>query len=436
MRSRPIVRDTITTTVLTIVGRSVGFFIPFFIASWYGIKGETDAFFFVYNIILFLTNIFSIVIEMVVVPFVAEARALKKDIYSFVVGIFIFSSAILAGVSLLFIILGKPLINLVTSFSPEAMSLISSLMWEILPLLFLSTWSGLLAGTLNAYKAFQIPAASPMIRALVILGFTFLFKDTLGIHALAWGYVAGEACRLLILFGFFNRHCPRQAHLSWETLWNTKESVWQFFNTSFYMILGMTLVGLNPIIDRIMASWLGEGSISLIEYADKLFYLPTTLLSMGFLTVLLSHWSDKFYKQNDYTSMRTDIMKAIKLIMPVSVGITILLFLFRVNLVQYVYGRGNITPEKLVIISTLFGIYMLGVTPYVVGTVFSRSIIIQKNTKLLLKVSAIKNILNIALNLIFIYFIGTTGIVISSTVNNYVTVIFLGFCLKFQVQKS
>lgn len=79
VRARPLVRDTITTTFLSTIGKAVGFLIPFFIAAWFGVSQETDAFFFVYGLIIFMAGVFANVVESVIVPFVAELRA-EEDI--------------------------------------------------------------------------------------------------------------------------------------------------------------------------------------------------------------------------------------------------------------------------------------------------------------------------------------------------------------------
>ena len=84
IRNRPLVWDTIKTTFWSVIGRGAGFLIPFFIAAWFGVSEETDAFFFAYGIILFLSGIFAPVVESVIVPYVAEARSNNEDVGKFI----------------------------------------------------------------------------------------------------------------------------------------------------------------------------------------------------------------------------------------------------------------------------------------------------------------------------------------------------------------
>lgn len=82
--SRPLVRDTVTTTFFSTIGKAVGFLVPFFIAAWFGVTGETDAFFFAYGLILFFSMIFAPTVEGVIVPYIAEAKSQSKDVGKFV----------------------------------------------------------------------------------------------------------------------------------------------------------------------------------------------------------------------------------------------------------------------------------------------------------------------------------------------------------------
>jgi putative peptidoglycan lipid II flippase len=199
LRKHPLVWDTITTTLISTLGKGVGFLIPFFIAAWFGVSADTDAFFFAYGLILFLSGIFAPVIESVIVPYIAEARAKNEDVGAFVgrvLGVSGVGILVLTTVALLVI---KPVLSLITRFDSQSINLIYWLLIETAPLVILLVWTSVLAGTLNAYKKFVFPAISPAFRAIVNLSIIFIFKDTLGVHAIAWGYVIGEAVRLVIL---------------------------------------------------------------------------------------------------------------------------------------------------------------------------------------------------------------------------------------------
>ena len=84
IRSRALVWDTITTTGWSTVGKGMGFLVPFFVAAWFGVTAETDAFFFAYGLILFFSMTFAPVVESIIVPYIAEARSNNEDVGKFV----------------------------------------------------------------------------------------------------------------------------------------------------------------------------------------------------------------------------------------------------------------------------------------------------------------------------------------------------------------
>ncbi|HDH52922.1 MAG TPA: hypothetical protein ENH24_00365, partial [Nitrospirae bacterium] len=227
LRGKPIVRDAITTTILSIIGKGVGFLIPFFIAAWFGVSSETDSFFFAFGLILFLAQMFSPSVESVIVPFIAGAIAKKEDVGEFLGKTLGISAVGLSVITVLFLIAAKPILSVLTKFSPDELSLIQTILFETAPLVVLLVWTALLSGTLNAYKIFSIPALSPAFRAIITIGFIFALKDIIGVHAIALGYVAGETVRLIILFLFLKR--LRLFRLKFSITWERRFS--QFFRT-------------------------------------------------------------------------------------------------------------------------------------------------------------------------------------------------------------
>lgn len=412
--SHPLVWNTITTTVLGSFGKGVGFLIPFFVATWFGVSAETDVFFFAYGLIIFLATIFSPVIESIIVPFIAEARAKGEDVGAFIGKILGMSAVGLSVLSLVFLIVIKPILAVITSFSSDGLDLTFLILLESAPLVVLLVWTSVLAGTLNAYKVFGIPALSPAFRAVVTLGFIFAFKDKIGVSAIALGYVVGEIFRLFVLFGLLRRLKLFRIKLSlgWE------EKFREFFKTSSYQIISMSLVAFTPIVDKTMASWLQPGDVSLLEYADRLFFIPSNLLSMGLLTVLLSKWSSDHYN-NIAHNFNTEMPRLLKTVASFVVIISVGFFLLSGFITDRVYGNKNITGGDIERISTLFSVYVLGIPAIIIGHIFSRGLLVLKDTIALFKVAAFKTVMNIALNLLFIYYFGLTGIVASSTVTAF-----------------
>jgi putative peptidoglycan lipid II flippase len=419
---RPLVRDTIKTTVWSTVGKAVGFFIPFFIAAWFGVSENTDAFFFAYGLVLFLSGIFAPVVESVIVPYIAEARSKNEDVGKFVGNILGLSGAGLFVLTAFLILVIKPVLSIVTRFDEQTLQLIYQILIETSPLVILLVWTSVLAGTLNAYKKFTFPAISPAFRAVANLIVIFTFKNAYGVHAIAFGYVAGELIRLAVLMIAAKRLEMFKLRWSWKL--NTKLK--EFIETASYQILGMAAIGLNPIVDKTMASWLDKGSVSVLYYADRLYMIPVSLMSAGLLPVICSHWSEEYYGKKDMYQLINRIKKAVKQVFAASLILFLLLLVLSQPLVHFVFSRGKFDTKYLFLMWYIFVLFLLGLVPYVVGSMFTRGYLVLKKTKFLLKISVFNVCIHAVLNYVCMKFFGISGIALS----NSITVLIIT-CLLF-----
>ena len=410
IKARPLVRDTITTTFFSTIGRGIGFLIPFFIAAWFGITSETDAFFFAYGLILFLSGIFASVVQSIIVPYIAEARSKNEDVGSFVGRILGISTIGLAGLAGLFLLLAKPFLSLITHFDPASLNLIYILLIEATPLTVLLVWTSVLAGSLNAYKKFALPALSPGFRAGVNLAIIFSLKDTLGVHAIAWGYVIGEIFRIIILLSAIHNFKLFSPHFAI----NLDPKLKEFFKTASYQIVAMVALGLNPVVDKTMASWLGQGSVSVLHYADRLYMIPLTFLGTGLMVTILSHWSGRYY-QSGYQRLNEDVKKALKAVGCITLPIAVFLILLHKPIVKLAFGRGVFAQEMLAEVGWVWICYLLGFVPYIGARIYVRFFITVKNSKVILFVSLVKNIANVVFNLLFMNLLGIAGIALSTS---------------------
>ena len=412
--SRPILKDTLTTSAFTFIGRSVGFFIPLFIAAWYGVGGETDAFFFSYGIIFFLTIIINGGTTSVIVPFVAEARVQRKEQSKFIGSLLVATGLAVTLLCLIFAFGGYPLYGLFTRFTVPQVQLAYLLTLEIFPVSLFVIWGSLLAGVLSAYHSFARPQLSLAGRSLITLLFIFLLKGYMGIHAIPVGYILGEGARLLYLYFLLVKALGVNIKLALPDA-----ETGRFVKTSSLMMLGSTFMSFNFVLDKVMASWLGVSAVSLLEYGNKLFFLPATFLGEGLFLVLVSHWSNRFYAGN-FANLRPDLFRALKLIFLFAAPLSVVLFLFRYELTQLVYGRGAFPRDRLAELSQITGMFLIGLTPRLLNGLLFKAIIILKDTLQMVKLAILCTILNFGFNLLFMYFLGVKGIALSTSVVEFI----------------
>ncbi|MFN3739296.1 MAG: lipid II flippase MurJ [Thermodesulfovibrionales bacterium] len=413
---KELVRDIISTTAWSTVSKGIGFLVPFFIAAWFGVTSETDAFFFAYSLILLLVTIFSPTFESIIVPFIAEFKAKGEDVEKFIARLFGISGIGLGVITLFFFAIIYPILPIVTKFSREELNLVFVILLESSPLIILIVWTSIMAGTLNAYKLFSIPALSPAFRAIITLTFIFSFKDKIGIHSIALGYVMGEIFRLFVLSVLMKRYGIFRFRLSISL----DPKLIDFLKTLSYQIMGMTVLVFTPVINKTMASHLGSGNVSLLEYSERLYMIPVTFLISGFVA-FLSHWSEGYYITNDKTKIKEDVKKALIPVGILAFTITVLLYLLRDFVVNIVYGYGKFPKEQLIYVKDILGFYLIGLTPYFLGQVYVRAFWVQKNTSILFFTALFMIAGTVAFNILFIRFMGVSGIAMGNSMVSFLS---------------
>ena len=423
----PLMKDTLKTTVLSVLAKAIGFLVPFLIAVWFGITAETDAFFFSYALILFIITIFAPTIKIVLVPFLTEIKKSSYDKEVFISTLSLISILAVIILYCLFLIFSGPLLRLVTRFDIASIKLINLLLLETFAFVIISIYSSILEGLLNSQNRFAVPAISPAMRGSVNILVIFLLKDFLGVHSIAAGYVIGELFRLVLLIFAVKKY----ALLSFKLHFHFDSRVKKFFVTSIYQSIAMVIIGFSPIVDQSMASWLGGSRVSIMHYADRLYMIPYTVFVSGLMITLLSHWSDAYYLHG-LDCLKSMVKKVALMTALLALCLTAIFILLKQNIINVVYARNLINQEELTKIGSVWFYYLLGLTPKLISMLFSRCLIILKKTFTLMIFAFLSVVLNIVLNLLLMTKYEIDGIAISTTFVNCISMLVLGFVIYIQ----
>jgi len=427
VKASSIIRDTLNTTSLGILGKGAGLLVPFFIAAWFGVSESTDVFFFVMAIFVLFSGIFAWSAEATIVSFVAKLQNEGPKN----VGLFLGKLIPILESGIIFILLiviasSKPLFSLITNFSKDSINLLCVLLLEISPAILFVTISDIFSGVLSAYKCFLIPAFLRSLSLVIVIGVTYFLKGSLGVHSIIIGFVTGEALRLFLLWLILHRRGVGPANISLRF----NGAVLEFLKTSMYLAMGMSAAGLSPIINRTMASYWGAGSISVLEYAERICFIPAGIMNSGFLIVILSYWSTGFQKHGS-EKLWKDVLRMTKLIGCFSFVFSIALFIFRYPLVSLVIGWGGKIPKgKLIETSQLLGIYLLGLIPSNISLVFGRAHLVLRNTKILMKITFIGIGILFLLNMALAPYFGLKGVALALVSSQAIMSLMLFLTLK------
>jgi len=246
---------------------------------------------------------------------------------------------------------------------PGKVELTADLIRVVFPYILFISLVSLAGGVLNVYRRFAIPAVTPVLLNLSIIGGALFLAPYIDppIMALAWGVLIGGVLQLL----FQIRPLWKLGMLPRPALDLSDPGVRRVLLAMGPAVVGVSAAQISALINTQLASLLGNGAISWITYADRLMEFPSALLGVALGTVLLpslaKHHSDENHAQ--YSALLDwGLRLAFLLALPAAVALWLLALPLVATLYQY--GKFSVT-DALQTRAALLG-YSVGLTALIV----------------------------------------------------------------------
>lgn len=269
---------------------------------------------------------------------------------------------ILSVITVLGILLPDPILQLV--LDPEYVAntekyLITKQMAQIMFgfVFFISSFAFFM-GILNALGDFFWPALAPTFWNLAMVISTLWPASWLSEAAqkngsqLAWGVLVGGMLQAAVLIPALRKagYFPK---LSFK--WANRDMLRVFKNMGPGLI-GLGLLQFTTIVNLRFASSLAEGTISYINYVDRLIELPLSLISVSLGTALLPVLS-KYWVQDKKQEMAEQTRHYLELNLFVSIAAACGLFVLAEPIMDLLFGRGRFTATDVQTASVILKTY-------------------------------------------------------------------------------
>ena len=283
------------------------------------------------------------------------------------------------------------------------------------PYLLLMSLTALLGGMLGAIDRFAPFAFAPVLFnvSLIVALLASGYFDTVG-HALSWGVLAAGALQLAFLWV-----CAKRAGIKISfSLPKMDKDIRKVLKLMAPAVLGAGVVHVNLFADLIIASFLEEGSISYLYYADRLNQLPLGVVGIAVGTALLPMLSRAMV--SDDKGKATDLFnRAMEYCLLLALPAAIALAVIPLSLITVLFERGAFDAADSQITANILAAYALGLPAYIAIKVFSTAHWARGDTKTPVRIAIISTIINIAMSLILIQYIGVVGIALATGVTGW-----------------
>jgi len=281
---------------------------------------------------------------------------------------------------------------------------------ELAPLGVLGAATGAVGATLAAVGVFwpsvAVMALEPIAKAI----FTFALGDRIGIQALILGNLVGSTLALAALCFAVRRRGvdlrPVRAVRS--------PFVRSVLVVSVPLLASQTVLQVNPLVDRLMASDLGSGSVTSLELGLRLFLVPTGLLTATLIAPITASWAAR-KAEGGWPALRPAVTRATVAAVQIAPPLVLLGLLLRHELIALIYEGGAYSAHALGETVDVFGLLLLSLPAQVLVVVFSTLFIVEGDAILPMKIAVANVVLNVTLNFALRPWLGVGGIALSTS---------------------
>ena len=317
----------------------------------FGVGYQTDAFFTALTLPMLLSGVFSIQCPKVLIPVFSEyfnrnehanAWALLRNVIT--TSVLVFVGIYLAGIALSAVIVPLQIPGLESST-------ISLAVWLSQILFFLVVCQGLasiMQSVLYAQHSYVISCSGKLVSNLVTIIVVVVSHSRFGIQAVAAGMLLGNVVQITLLALVLATHGFRYRWV----LKPTDPKMRQILGSFRYPLVGHVLGESGMILQNVLGSFLGSGSLTLLRYASRIVQAIAGILLGSVVQVTLPLIA-KHAAANDLRLQRKTLLDSIQLLSLVGLPVCIWLIFMAEPLVVLFFQRGEFSAADAVLTAVI-----------------------------------------------------------------------------------
>ena len=353
----------------------------------------------------------------------AAAKAFAEQVLSvLLVTLLVFTVAAQIGMPWLIYLIASGFAN-----DPERLDL-SILFTQItFPYLLFMSLTALQGGVLNSLHRFGQAAAAPILLNVVMILALVAVEPFTGMpgHVLAWAVaVAGVGQFLWMAIA-----CHRAGVALRLPVPRLTPDVRRFLKLMLPGIVGAGVMQMNLIVGTQIASWLEDGSISYLYYADRIYQLPLGVIGAALGVVLLPELSRALRGGRDGEAnnhLNRGLEYAALLTLPATVALVVVPF----PIIVGVYEHGAFTREASAATAAALAAYSVGLPAYVLAKALTTCFFAREDTATPFRFGVVSMVANAALSLALFPVLAHVGIALATALASWLNVAMLGGRLR------
>ncbi len=414
-----LIRHVSRVSALTLASRVLGFVRDVLIARHLGAGLASDAFFVAFKLPNFFRRLFAEgAFSAAFVPLYTaarsrdpsgrQARRLAEEALSALVAILLVLTILVQ------IALPVLIYVLAPGFAEDAVkrALAVALTRLTFPYLLCISVVALFSGVLNAHERFAAPAAAPVLLNLTFIATLLIGADSplitarrlavavsvAGIIQLVWLVLAAGRAGIVLRF-------PRPR-------WSGRLA--RLASLMLPVALGAGITQVNLLIDVMLASFLPDGSLSYLFYADRLNQLPLGVIGVAVGTTLLPGLSRRFARGDEESAERL-LAEALAIVFALALPAALALVIVPDILIAGLFERGAFDAADTRATAAALMAYAGGLPAYMLIKALVPVFYAEKDTRTPTRIALIALGANFALNLALIGPLAHVGLALATS---------------------
>lgn len=406
MKTPSLLRSMLSFSAMTFISRLLGLVREQVIAGVFGANWTTDAFLVAFRIPNFMRRLFAEgSFSTAFVPVLTEVKETRspEELRELVAR----TSGTLGGVLLVVTALGVFGADQLTALfapgayleQPEKFRLTADLLRITFPFLMLVSLTALAGGVLNSFHRFGLPAFTPVILNLCMIGAALWAapRFDVPITALAWSVLLAGVLQLLLqlpaLRGLGLLALPR---------WGWRHpQVRKILRLMLPTLFGSSVAQVNLLLDTLIASFLIVGSQSWLGYSDRLLEFPLGVFGVALGTVILPSLS-RHHVNTDRAGFSRALDWGLRTTLLISLPAMFGLVLLSKPIVATLFQHGRFTAHDVDMVSLSLAALSFGLPAFALVKVLAPAFYARQDTKTPVRAGIVAMVANMLLNLLFV----------------------------------
>jgi putative peptidoglycan lipid II flippase len=403
---------------MTMVSRVLGFLRDIIIARIFGTSDAADAFFVAFRIPNLFRRLFAEgAFSQAFVPVLTEIKSTgDHDKVVDLVG----ATAGVLGVILILVVGFGALCApwFIAAFAPGFIQ--DQSQWDLATLLLRITFpyllfisvTALFGSLLNTYGRFAIPALTPALLNIALIGTALYVAPLLDepVVALAIGVFIGGILQFAVQFvavfrlGVLSRIRFDFAH----------RGVRKILRLMGPAMFGVSVAQINLLIDTLIASLLETGSISWLYYSDRLLEFPLGVFGIALATVVLPSLS-QHHANSDPKSFSATIDWAMRLALLISLPAAVALALLAEPMLSTLFQYRAFDERDVVMAGRSLVAYSTGLSAFILVKILAPGFYAKQDTRTPVRIGIIAMCSNVVLNLVLVFPFAHAGLALATS---------------------